>query len=227
MPQYLNGRYPHQTWLWGNLDYIANKYHRHYQAHDDWYLDRKNKTLYDKNGSVRELDNEPTYGVTLKPNYIPRGCQREIKKYRDCQSSKGEAECFNDKISIMEVCPDFVLEALREQKKWYLRAQVIDNATYRRAMTVSSYNAGRSVADLTPKTWRHGTKQYLRPDSYWNDDRYNPLVYRHAYRYDSVNFPEMEYKDLFGGNWGEGAKKEKEKHTLNFWTGRSKAMKEY
>ena len=81
MPQYLNGRYPHQTWLWGNLDYIANKYHRHYQAHDDWYLDRKNKTLYDKNGSVRELDNEPTYGVTLKPNFIPRGCQREIKKY--------------------------------------------------------------------------------------------------------------------------------------------------
>lgn len=104
---------------------------------------------------------------------------------------------------------------------------MIDNATYRRAMEISSYNLGRSVADLTPKTWKQGTKHFLRPDSYWSDDRYNPTVYRHAFRYDNVNFPDMEYKDLFGGNWGEQAKKEKEKNTLNFWTQKSKAMKEY
>jgi len=27
----------------------------------------------------------------------------------------------------MEVCPDHVLEGLQEKKKWYLRAEVIDN----------------------------------------------------------------------------------------------------
>jgi len=110
----------------------------------------------------------------------------------------------------MEVCPDFVLEGLREKKKWFLRAQVIDNATYRRGMAVSSYNQGRSLSELTPKTWTHGTKRFMRPDSYWADDRYNPTVYRHAFKYDNVNFPDQEYKDLFGGTWGEAAKKEKD-----------------
>lgn len=127
----------------------------------------------------------------------------------------------------MEVCPNFVLEALKEKKKWFLRAQVIDNATYRRAMSVSSYNKGRSVADLVPKTWASGTRANLRPDSYWSDDRYNPELYRHPSRKDSVNFPDMEYKDLFGGTWGDQAKKEKERHTLEFWKQKSDAMRDY
>jgi len=54
----------------------------------------------------------------------------------------------NEKISIMEVCPDHVLEGLREKRKWFLRAEAIDNQTYKRAMNVSEYNAGKSVADL-------------------------------------------------------------------------------
>ena len=174
MPVYLNSRIPHQSWLWGNLDYMGNKYHRHYQAHDDWYHDRKNKTLYDKSGSVWEHSTEMSYGCTLKPTMVPWGCQREIKKYNDCSDSKGEGECFNEKISIMEVCPDFVLEALRERKKWYLRARVIDNSTYRRAMEVSPYNVGRSVTDLIPRSWNYGTKHNLRPDSYWSDDNLSP-----------------------------------------------------
>jgi len=37
-------------------------------------------------------------------------------------------------MNIMEVCPDHVLEGLREKKKWYARAETIDNETYRRAM---------------------------------------------------------------------------------------------
>ena len=40
----------------------------------------------------------------------------------------------NDKLSIMEVCPDHVLDGLREKKKWLLRAEVLDNQTYKRAM---------------------------------------------------------------------------------------------
>jgi len=48
----------------------------------------------------------------------------------------------------MEVCPQHVLEALRERRKWWLRAESIDNTTYKRAMEVSEYNQGRSVSDL-------------------------------------------------------------------------------
>ncbi len=75
----------------------------------------------------------------------------------------------------MEVCPDHVLEGLREKKKWYLRAEMIDNDTYKRAMTVSDYNRGRSVNDLQLKTWEHSKTANIRSDSMWQDDRYNPI----------------------------------------------------
>ena len=86
--------------------------------------------------------------MTLRPNFIPRGCYKEIRKYQQCAAKSGSEACFGDKISIMEVCPDHVLEGLREKKKWYLRAEMIDNDTYKRAMSVSDYNRGRSVSDL-------------------------------------------------------------------------------
>lgn len=74
-----------------------------------------------------------------------------------CAKQNGADACFSDKISIMEVCPEHVLEGLREKKKWFLRAEVIDNDTYRRAMSVSEFNKGRSVSELKLKTWAHGT----------------------------------------------------------------------
>lgn len=202
MPTYLNGQVPQMTWLYGNLDYANDKYHKHYQSHDDWYPDRKNKTLGNRNGGFRDNVMQESKYMGLKHEELPRGCQREVKKYNDCVSAKNKEACFNEKIGIMEVCPEHILSALKEKKKWFLRAQVIDNATYKRAMTVSPYNRGRSVSDLELKTWAHGTKTYLRPDSYWNDDRYDPTEYRHAFKYDNVNFPDIEYKDIFGGNWG-------------------------
>lgn len=106
--------------------------------------------------------------MTLVPNFIPRGCYREIRKYQLCAASAGAAKdevCFNDKINIMEVCPDHVLEGLREKKKWYLRAEVIDNETYKRAMVVGDYNKNRSVSDLQLKSWDYG--KTLRTDSLW------------------------------------------------------------
>jgi hypothetical protein len=108
--------------------------------------------------------------MTLIPSFIPRGCYREIRKYQLCAAAAGSTKdevCFNDKINIMEVCPDHVLEGLREKKKWYLRAEVIDNETYKRAMVVGDYNKGRSVSDLTLKTWDYGKAGNLRSDSIW------------------------------------------------------------
>lgn len=126
----------------------------------------------------------------------------------------------------MEVCPDHILEALQEKKKWYLRAEVIDNETYKRAMTVSDYNKGRSISDLQLKTWEYGKGGKLRSDSVWQDDRYNPTKYSHPHRYDNVNFPEQEYKDIFGGSLGEGEAKERNYYKLDF-AGKSKATTEH
>ena len=105
--------------------------------------------------------------LTLQPNYIPKGCYREIRKYQLCSQSNGPETCLNDKLNIMEVCPEHVLEGLTEKKKWYLRAEVIDNETYKRAMSVGPYNQGRSVSDLQLKTWEFGKAGNLRSDSLW------------------------------------------------------------
>jgi hypothetical protein len=67
----------------------------------------------------------------------------------------------------MEVCPDHVLEGLREKKKWYLRAETIDNQTYKRAMKVGEYNKGRSVTDLKLKTWEDGKVANMHSGSLW------------------------------------------------------------
>jgi len=133
----------------------------------------------------------------------------------------------NEKLSIMEVCPDHILEALREKRKWYLRAQAIDNETYKRAMTVSSYNRGRSVSDLDIKDWTAGHPRNLRPDSAWVDDRYDPKKFSHPHRKDSVNFPDMEYQDVFGGTKGNAAEEERAHHALSFFDGKSAAMFEH
>lgn len=127
----------------------------------------------------------------------------------------------------MEVCPDHILEALREKRKWMLRAQVIDNETYKRAMVVGDYNKGKSVSDLTIRDWTYGSPQNMRTDSTWNDDRYDPTKFPHPHRYDNVNFKDQEYIDVFGGTRGKAATEELEKHKYNFWRTSSEAEIEY
>lgn len=165
--------------------------------------------------------------MTLQPSQIPRGCVREIKKYQTCAEKKGKDSCLNERISIMEVCPEHVLEGLRERRKWYLRAEVIDNATYKRAMSVSDYNKNRSVSDLNIKDWSFGHPRNLRSDSTWQDDRYDPTKYPHPHRYDNVNFPEQEYSDVFGGTKGQGEQAEREKYRIGLFNGTSTAMIEH
>lgn len=220
------GTIPQSTWLYGNLDYSYSKYHRHIQAHDDWYPDRKNKSLGFKNGGFCDPTLRHSVGLVFRRREIPRGCMKEVIRYQDCAKNSDGAECLNEKISIMEVCPEHILFEFKQRKKWYLRAKVIDNQTYKRAMQISDFNKGRSVSDLKLKTWAHGRSDKLRGDTYWADDRYNPATYRHPHRHDTVNFPDLEYKDIFGGNWGKAAQEEKEKHALSFWSKRSQAMDE-
>ena len=54
------------------------------------------------------------------------------------------------------------------------KAQIlaIDNHTYREAMKVGDYNKGRTVANISTKSWADGTREKLRPDTMWADDRY-------------------------------------------------------
>ena len=162
--------------------------------------------------------------MTLQPSNIPRGCYKEIRQYQACASEHGSESCTNEKVSIMEVCPDHVLEGLREKRKWYLRAEAIDNQTYKRAMKVSDYNKGRTVSDLEVKDWSYGSAKNLKTDTQFQDDRYNPIKFPHYHRYDNVNFPEQEYTDLFGGTLGHAAGAQRDKHQIGLFNNTSYAL---
>jgi len=32
--------------------------------------------------------------MTLRPNFIPRGCYKEIRRYQDCASKNSQEACF-------------------------------------------------------------------------------------------------------------------------------------
>lgn len=157
----------------------------------------------------------------------PRGCRREIQKYHTCKANSTDEACFDQKINIMEICPEHVLEGLRERKKWFLRAELIDNDTYKRAMKVSDYNKGKSVNELELKTWSYGRPNKMRTDSTWQDDRYDPSKYPHPHRNDSINFPDQEYSDFFGGTLGQKAREEQLHYKPGVFGADSKAMVEF
>ena len=62
-----------------------------------------------------------------------------------------------------------MLKDHKRQQKKFLKIQ--DNQ-YREALKVAPYNVGRTVADVSNKTYVHGTAKFLRPDTMWNDQRY-------------------------------------------------------
>jgi hypothetical protein len=52
----------------------------------------------------------------------------------------------------------------------------IQNQTLDRSLEVSSYNKGRSLKDVSDRTWIHGTRKYLRPDTMYPDERYTNIT---------------------------------------------------
>jgi len=94
-------------------------------------------------------------------------------------------------------------------------------------MQVSDFNKGKSVSDLNIKSWSYGHPRNLRSESTWEDDRYDPKKYSHPHRYDNTNFPEQEYKDVFGGTLGTELQAEADKHTIGLFSNQSTAMVEF
>jgi hypothetical protein len=132
------GQYPPHSWLYGHLDYSFHKYHRHYQAHDEWYPDRKNKSLGFKQGGFMDPTLRNPKGMTLNNETAPRGCTREVRKYHQCRENNPDDECFKQKISIMEVCPDHILEAFRESKYSFPILSCLSNSISRAVFIMSS-----------------------------------------------------------------------------------------
>lgn len=191
------GRAHQNTWVDGIIDYTYNKHNVHSIGHFHMHENRKNKP-----NKARELGGDaanlqfvtPTYSKSL----IPKGCNREIIKYAQCREEE-KGNCMEQKINIVEICPKYVLEQLRETKKVMMKATVIDNQTYRNAMQVSDYNKDRSLRDLKDK---YAHLKSIKKDGYWYDDRYNPTIYPSPDHNSNVNLGNgILYNDILGGNY--------------------------
>jgi len=186
---------PQKTWVDGILDYTYNKHNTLTIGHFHMHENRKNKPFQSMNGSdgtKRQLI-APSY----VESYLPKGCEREVNAYKKCRKESG-MPCTEMKVSIVEVCPKWALELLREGKRLRMKATVIDNNTYRRAMEVSPWNRNRSLSDMKDKN-SHLRK--IRSDGYWYDDRYDPTKYPSPDSNDNANLDEgIVYNDIIGGN---------------------------
>lgn len=102
----------------------------------------------------------------------PRGCRRQIQLFEQCVYANGREKCGEEGTNILSICPNFVLDGLRQRTLQKAKVLAIDNATYREAMIVGDYNKGRTVANISTNSWIDGKAEKLRPDTMWADDRY-------------------------------------------------------
>ena len=71
------------------------------------------------------------------------------------------------------ICPNFALDMARKDKLKTQIARNIQLQEYKWAMSEGKYNKGRTLKDVDGmKSKIHGTRKYLRPDTFWADERY-------------------------------------------------------
>lgn len=107
---------------------------------------------------------------------LPRGCVRTIQNFKRCEMVNGRESCDQESLEILKVCPTWALDELKEKKKFIAKVSAINAQTYQSAMEVGSYNQGRSVKDISTRTTIDGTRDKLRPDTMWADERYSKIT---------------------------------------------------
>lgn len=112
---------------------------------------------------------------TFKEDY-PRACNRSMDAYKRCKMVNGMEKCEKEMNNTVEICPTWAIEEMADEKRFEKKVLMIQREEYHRGMTVSSYNEGRTIADISNKTHVHGTRKYLRPDTMWADERYQHVT---------------------------------------------------
>jgi hypothetical protein len=104
---------------------------------------------------------------------IPKVCHRYMNIFNRCSMINGREKCTREALNLLSVCPNFALDTLREGKMFTQKAKIIQRQEYHDAMKVSSYNKGRTIANVDAnKRISDGMAPNLRADSLWIDDRY-------------------------------------------------------
>lgn len=129
----------------------------------------------DGSHAVLPLETFGNLQVSYEP--IPVACVRPLQKFYRCRMINGEERCQKEADDFLAQCPNPVLSELRNKKLTQARHRQIQLEDYRKAIEVSDYNKGRSVAAVPANAhWTWGTRSYLRPDSLWADERYSNVT---------------------------------------------------
>ena len=110
----------------------------------------------------------------FKIEHGPRFCIREVYNYKRClvANDDSESKCIDEQQNVLGICPGFALDMIKNRNLQKLKMEQINNKKYKEAMVVGEYNVGRTVANVPRRTWSDGSRQNLRPDTLWADDRY-------------------------------------------------------
>lgn len=119
-----------------------------------------------------------TYGeLTRISDNMPRGCARAMDIYKRCRFINGEEKCREEGNDFLAICPNFVLDGLKERKADKLKKMGLDAFYYKKAMQVGSYNVGRSIKDVNLDVkFSDGGRNKLRPDTMYADERYTNVT---------------------------------------------------
>jgi len=107
---------------------------------------------------------------------LPRGCIRQLQNFKRCEMVNGKEQCSGEAHEILKVCPTWALDEMKDKQRFISKVAAINTHQYRNALEVSEYNKGRSIKDISEKTWLDGTKDRLRPDTMWADERYSKIT---------------------------------------------------
>lgn len=126
--------------------------------------------------STEKIPAKPHSHFAFTVEKLPRGCVRTIQNYKRCQMVNGDAKCKGEAQDILEICPNWALDSIKERTRWTAKVSAMQNIQYFNAMQEASYNKGRTLADVPDKTWIDGTRLHLRPDTMWADARYAKIT---------------------------------------------------
>ena len=111
--------------------------------------------------------------IRLNTETIPLSCVRPLYKLERCKMINGADKCQEESNAFLSICPNPVLAEMRNQKLMRAKHRQIQLADYRKAIEVSDYNKGRTVADVPLNVTKFtGSRHNLRPDTMWADERY-------------------------------------------------------
>jgi hypothetical protein len=110
--------------------------------------------------------------------YYPKHCTRTVDSYKTCLLANDEDKnkCAHEGEDILAICPSWALDKMKENQRLKLKLEAQGNLKYKKAMEVSEYNQGKTVADVPQRNWSDGERTKLRPNSIWADDRYADIT---------------------------------------------------